>query len=250
MDKDRKKFKLPHIYILLVGIIIFCSILTWILPTGQFDRVINNDGIEVAVAGTYHRVENSPVGPFETVQSIYKGMVEAGPVIFFVFISFASIGLIIETGAFNGLIAFLLKSLKGKMRAIIIPIFITILSAGSSTIGVFEEIMPFIPIFVGITIAMGYDAVVGLAIVALGAGIGYSGAFMNPFTVGTAQTIAGLPLMSGSGYRIFSHIIMVIVASIYVMKYALKIQKDPTKSVVYGDEIGNISENEKKTRRL
>lgn len=246
MDKDRKKFKLPHIYILLVGIIIFCSILTWILPTGQFDRVINNDGIEVAVAGTYHRVENSPVGPFETVQSIYKGMVEAGPVIFFVFISFASIGLIIETGAFNGLIAFLLKSLKGKMRAIIIPIFITILSAGSSTIGVFEEIMPFIPIFVGITIAMGYDAVVGLAIVALGAGIGYSGAFMNPFTVGTAQTIAGLPLMSGSGYRIFSHIIMVIVASIYVMKYALKIQKDPTKSVVYGDEIGNISENEKK----
>ena len=239
-DTRKKKFKLPHIYVLLVCIIIFCAILTWILPAGQFDRVVNADGIEVAVAGTYHKVESTSVGPFQTVQAIYKGMVDAAPVVFFVFISFASIGLIIETGAFNGLVSFLINNLKGNSKVIIIPIFITLLGAGSSTIGVFEEILPFIPIFVGITIALGYDALVGLAIVALGAGLGYSGAFMNPFTVGTAQTIAGVPLMSGSGYRIFCHVVMIVVASIYIIRYALKIQKDETKSILYGDQLDLI----------
>lgn len=240
-EKKKKSFKLPHIYVLLICIIIFCAILTWVLPAGQFDRVTNPDGIEVAVAGTYHQVESSPVGPFQTIQSVYKGMVDAAPVVFFVFVSFASIGLIIETGAFNGLVAFLINTFKGNSKVLIIPIFITLLGAGSSTIGVFEEIMPFIPIFVGITIALGYDALVGLSIVALGAGLGYSGAFMNPFTVGTAQTIAGVPILSGSGFRIFSHAITIIVASIYIIKYALKIQKDQTKSLLYGDELDIIS---------
>lgn len=71
---NKKKFKLPHIYVLLVGIIIFCAILTWIVPAGQFDRELNADGIEVAVAWTYHKVESPPIGPFKTVQAIYKGM--------------------------------------------------------------------------------------------------------------------------------------------------------------------------------
>lgn len=236
-EKKKKKFKLPHIYVLLFCIIIFCAILTWVLPAGQFERVTNSEGIEVAVAGTYHYVENTPVGIFQTIQSVYKGMVDAAPVVFFVFVSFASIGLIIETGAFNGLVAFLIRTFKGNSKVLIIPIFITILGAGSSTIGVFEEIMPFIPIFVGITVALGYDALVGLAIVALGAGLGYAGAFMNPFTVGTAQTIAGVPLLSGSGFRIFSHAVTIAVASIYIVRYALMIQKDNTKSLVYGDEL-------------
>lgn len=240
---NKRRIKLPHIYVLLVSIIIFCSILTWILPAGQFERMVNSEGIEIAVAGTYHYVEKTPVGVFQTIQSIYKGMVDAAPVVFFVFVSFSSIGLIIETGAFSGLVSFLLGVLKGNSKVIIIPIFITLLGAGSSTIGVFEEIMPFIPIFVGISIALGYDALVGLAIVALGAGLGYAGAFMNPFTVGTAQTIAGVPIMSGSTFRIFSHVITILISSIYIIRYALKVQKDKTKSYLYGDKISNISQN-------
>ena len=100
----------------------------------------------------------------------------------------------------------MLRILKGSARAIIIPVFITLIGCASSTIGVFEEMFPFIPIFVGIAIAMGYDAIVGLAIVALGTGLGYSGAVMNPFTVGMAQSIADVPQMSGAGYRIICHI--------------------------------------------
>lgn len=239
--KTKKKFELPHIFVLLTAIIVICAIASWFLPAGEFDRAVNEAGVEAVVPGTYHTVPSSPVGPFETVKSIYFGMMNGSGVIFFVFIAYAAIGLIIATGAFNGLVAGLLKVLKGRARAIIIPVFITILGLASSTIGVFEEAFPFIPIFVGIAIAMGYDAIVGLAIVALGTGLGYSGAVMNPFTVGMAQSIAGLPQMSGAGYRIICHLILIAVASAFTVRYALKVQADPTKSLVYGEDFSHMA---------
>lgn len=242
--KEKKKFKLPHIYVLLSAIIIICTILTWILPTGEFLREANKAGVEVAVPGTYHLVNRSPVGFFAMVQSFYKGMVDAGPVIFFVFISFSSIGLILETGAINGLIANILRNSKDKTQIMIIPIFITLIGVASSTIGVFEEMLPFIPVFAGICVAMGYDAIVGMSIVALGTAIGYSGAIVNPFTVGMAQSIAGLPLLSGAWYRIICHITLIIVGSIYTMRYAKKIKNDPQKSFVYGDSNKHELDNE------
>lgn len=206
--KQKKKFELPHIFVLLSAIILVCAIATWLLPAGEFERAVNEAGTEVVVPGTYHTVESSPVGLFDSIKAIYNGMLNGADVIFFVFIAYAAIGLIISTGAFNGLVAGLLKVLKGKTRAVIIPIFILVLGCASSTIGVFEEAFPFIPIFVGIAIALGYDAVVGLAIVALGTGLGYSGAVMNPFTVGMAQSIAGLPQMSGIPFRLVCHLTM------------------------------------------
>lgn len=232
----KTKFTLPHIYILLFGIIVACTILTWVLPAGQFDRVENAAGSMVAVAGTFHTVESSPVGPFQMFQLIYNGFCDAGSVVFFVFISYASINIMISSGAFNGLVAFLLKIFKGKARVVIIPIFITIVGLASSTIGLFEEWFPFIPVFAGIAVAMGFDAIVGLAIVALGAGMGYSGAMMNPFTVGVAQGIAEVAPMSGMGFRLFCHVCMIVVGSAMTIRYALKVQADPTKSLTYGDD--------------
>lgn len=238
--KNKSKFKMPHIYVLLFGIICICAIASWILPAGQFDMVKNAAGKMVVDPGTYHAVESSPIMPFQMLRGIYLGMVDASGVVFFVFMAYASIGLIIATGAFNGLVAKLLKSLQGKSRTIVIPVFITIIGIASSTIGCFEEMFPFIPIFVGISIAMGYDAIVGLAIVALGAGLGYSGATLNPFTVGMAQSIAELPQLSGAGFRVFCHVVMIVVASFYTIRYALAIQADPSKSIVYGFSFGKL----------
>ncbi len=232
----KKRISLPHIYVLLFAIIVVCTVLTWLLPAGEFDRVENASGRMVAVAGTFHTVAPSPVGPFQMFQQIYNGFCDAGGVVFFVFISYASINIMISSGAFNGLVAFLLKIFKGKARVVIIPIFMTIVGIASSTIGLFEEWFPFIPVFASIATAMGFDAIVGLAIVGLGAGMGYSGAMMNPFTVGVAQGIAEVAPMSGMGFRLFCHICMIVVGSALTMRYALKIQADPTKSLVYGDE--------------
>lgn len=233
--EKKKKLSLPHIYVLLFSIIVVCTILTWVLPAGEFDRVVDEANRSVAVAGTFHTVEQSPVGLFEMFQAVYNGMCDAGSVTFFVFISYASINIIIRSGAFNGLVAGLLKIFKGKARVAIIPIFMFIVGIASSTIGLFEEWFPFVPVFAGLATAMGFDPVVGVAIVALGAGMGYSGATINPFTVGIAQGIAEVAPMSGIGYRFFCHMVMLAVASIFVIRYALKIQADPTKSLVYGE---------------
>ena len=244
MLKKKKGIQLPHIYVLLFAIIVVCTILTWVLPAGEFDRVVNEaTGRTVAVAGTFHTVEQSPVGIFQMFQAIYNGMCDAGSVTFFVFISYASINIIIASGAFNGLVAGLLKVFKGKARVAIIPIFMFIVGIASSTIGLFEEWFPFVPVFAGIAMAMGFDAVVGMAIVAFGAATGYSGAMMNPFTVGIAQGIAEVAPMSGMGYRFLCHMAMLVVGSTLPIRYALKVQADPSQSLVYG-ETGHITMSE------
>ena len=237
---EKKKFQLPHIFIILFGITTLSAILTWIIPAGEFDRVENEAGRMVAVAGSWHEVESSPVGLFQLAQSVYNGMENAAGIIFFVFIAFASTTFIIKSGAFDGLVVVLMKVFKGKSSIIIIPLFMALFGLGSSTVGMFEEWLPFIPIFAAIFIGIGYDAVVGLAVVALGAGIGYSGAAMNPFTVGVAQGIAEVEYMSGAGFRVICHVVMLIVGSAMVMHYALKVKEDPTKSLVYGDDFTEL----------
>ena len=248
LEKKKKKFSLPHVYVLMFLIIVICTIATWVLPAGEFDRVVNEAGQNVAVAGTFHTVEQSPVGVFQMFQCIYEGFCDAGSVVFFVFISYASIGIMIGSGAFNGLVAFLLRIFKGKARTAIIPIFLVVIGAASSTIGLFEEWFPFIPVFVGIAIAMGFDGLVGLAIVALGAGMGYSGAAMNPFTMGIAQSIAELPFPYNMGYRVFCHACMIVVASFFLVRYALKVQADPSKSLVAGDDFSKYAMGEEELK--
>ena len=194
----------------------------------------------VAVAGTWHEVEATPVGLFKMFQCIYDGACDAAGIALFVFIAFASVSFITKSGAFDGLVVFLLKIFKGNSSLIVIPIFMALFGLGSSTVGMFEEWLAFIPIFAAIFIGLGYDAIVGLAVVALGAGMGFSGATLNPFTVGVAQGIAEVPYMSGVGFRLICHIVMLVVASFFVMRYAAKVKKDPTASLVYGDDFSAI----------
>ena len=131
--EKKRKFELPHIFLLLFCIIVVCTIMTWVLPAGEFERVTEG-GRTVVVPGTYHGVEQSPVGPFDMFYQIYNGFCDSADVSMFVFISYASINIIISSGAFNGLVAFLLKIFKGKSRLVIIPIFLTLVGAASSTI--------------------------------------------------------------------------------------------------------------------
>ena len=240
MENKRKRFKIPHIYVLLVSMVIICAVLTWILPAGEFDRAVNTQGYNVVVPGTYHEVESTPVGVMDTIGALYNGMVNAGSIVFFVFIVSAGIGLVIQTGAMSGFVAALLKLLRGKTRGLLIPVFLIVIGIGSSVVGIYSEMVPFIPIFVGVCIAIGYDAIVGMAVVALACSIGYAGAVINPFTVGVAWSIAELPQMSGMGYRIVCHVIMIAIASIYTIRYALKIQRNPTSSLVYEDDFSSM----------
>ena len=225
---EKKKINLPHVFIILFAIMIICAIATWIIPAGTFDYVENESGRNVAVAGTWHRVDDAtPVGPFRLFELVYEGMVNAADISFLVFITYCSVTFIIKSGAFEGAVGALLKVFKGNSSLITIPIFLALIGAGSSTVGMFEEWLPFIPVFAAIYTGMGYDALSGLMVIAFGAGMGYSGAIMNPFTVGVAQGIAEIPYMSGMGYRLCCHAVMIIIASIFIIRYATKVKADP-----------------------
>ncbi|MDR1916205.1 MAG: TIGR00366 family protein [Synergistaceae bacterium] len=228
VDDEAHITGIPHVYTILFLIIILSALATWVTPAGQYSRSAAGE----ITPGTYRETEPKPMGPMTTLSTVYRGMVKSADTVFFIFITFASISVVVSTGVFQALISRILDLFKGHSRILIIPIFILLIGIASSTMAVFEEMFPFVSIFVAVAAAMKYDALVGMSIVALGIGLGYSGACLNPFTVGIAQGIAGLPPFSGAAYRIFCHLLMVLIASIYVMLYAYRVSRNPESSMI------------------
>ncbi|UJF15434.1 C4-dicarboxylate ABC transporter permease [Jeotgalibaca sp. MA1X17-3] len=232
MNKKRNKgFQMPHTYVLLISVMIIMAILTWIIPAGQFE-VIKEGTRTVVVPNSWHAVESSPQGFFEIINSIPKGLVESASISIFIFLIGGAFMVINETGMVAAFIFKIAKLLKGR-ESLVIPVFILIFGITGATLGFSEETIVFIAMGVSLAIALGYDAIVGMSMIALGAAIGFSAGFLNPFTVGIAQGIAELPTFSGMGLRIVMFFVLWIVTSIYVMIYANKIKKDPTKSFMY-----------------
>ncbi|WP_326907566.1 YfcC family protein [Sedimentibacter sp. MB31-C6] len=228
--KGKRKF--PHVYVVLLTVVIICAILTYIVPAGLYDMVESPDGRMVIDPSSYHNVDSTPVGLFGILQSIPKGMVETASIIFFIFIVGGSFGVVEATGAFEAGIGKITKIMSGKERAII-PIIMIVFSLGGGVFGMAEETLPFIPIMVTLAISLGFDSLTGVGIVLAGAGAGFAGAFMNPFTVGVAQGIAGLPTFSSMGFRIVMYIVMVSVAILFMYRYAGKVKKNPELSSMY-----------------
>lgn len=235
------KTKVPHTYVLLFSLIILAVIGTYVLPAGQFDRAVDEVTHKtLVVPGSYHHVEQSPVSFFETFISVQKGMIDAASVVFFVFIVYASFYVVLQTHALHAFIGLLLRVLKGK-EILMIPVFMYTFALGGSIFGMYEETFGFIPLFVGLAIAMGYDAIVGLSMVILGVAMGFAAAFINPFTVGLAQKFAELPLLSGFGFRVVCWFVMVTMSVIWAMNYARKIKKDPSKSLMKDVDMGSLA---------
>ncbi|PKL25100.1 MAG: YfcC family protein [Spirochaetae bacterium HGW-Spirochaetae-3] len=238
-----KPIKVPHTFVLLFALIIVAIIGSYVIPAGEFDRAKDpNSGKTVVVPGTYHAVEQVPQHPFKTFIAVQKGSIDAADVVFFVFFVYASFYIVLQTGALHSFIGGLLRALKGK-EIILIPVFMYVFALGGSVFGMFEETFGFIPLFVGLAIAMGFDAIVGMSMVFLAVGMGFAAAFMNPFTVGVAQKVAELPLFSGMGFRIVSWFVFVTMAVIWTMRYAIKIKKDPSKSLLAGVDMGKLALN-------
>ena len=231
-EKKKKKFSVPHVYILLFAIILICSILTYIIPAGSYDMMTLESGREVVDSETYHHVEQTPVTLMQFLSAVPRGMQEVAQIIFFIFIVGGTMAVVTETKAIEAGAGRLIRALKGK-SIIIIPIVMIFFSICGSVFGMAEETIPFIPIFVALCIAMGFDSMTGAGIVLCGAGAGFAGAFMNPFTVQVAQGIAGLPLLSAMGFRVVMYVCMVLLSIVFVMRYALKIKKDPQLSSMH-----------------
>jgi uncharacterized ion transporter superfamily protein YfcC len=95
-----------------------------------------------------------------------------------------------------------------------------------------EETIVFVPIGIALARALGYDTIVGVAMITLGAAAGFSSGFANPFTVGVAQSIAEVPIYSAMGFRIAIFVVMIAVTTWYILRYAHKVKRNPELSVV------------------
>ena len=230
------KFKAPNTYFLIFSIIIVTAVLTWIIPSGEYNRSAMN-GREIVVAGSFHSVESNPQGIGAILMAPIRGFTNksAALIVGFILIVGGVFAILAKTRAIDAAIMAVAKAHDKSpiIEMLYIPIFMVIFSLGGGSFGMGEEVIPFILIFVPLTLALGYDSIVGVAIPFVGAGAGFAGAFLNPFTIGIAQQIADLPLFSGIGYRIISWIICTAVAIAFVMMYAAKIKKRPEKSLTF-----------------
>jgi len=245
--KGKKKFKLPHTLVLIYMIVLLVYSLTWIVPSGKFKREITGVGgvqREITISGTFHKVEKKIVNPQILLTAPIKGFAEGSLIIAFLFAVGGAFTVIQKTGMIDIAIKRLAETFAKhpKSRKFIIPVLMTIFSLAGSIFGMSEETIPFIMVFIPLSLSLGYDSIVGVSIPFLGAAAGFAAAFFNPFTVGIAQGLSGLPLYSGLPYRLIVWAIGTFTIIAFVMRYAAKIKKNPKLSPVYELDRKRLSE--------
>jgi len=220
------------VFVMLLAITAIAAIFTWIVPAGQYDMVEGAGGRLVPDPQSFQFIERTPIGFFEMVRAVPRGMEEVGFIIFFILIIGGAFNVITSTGAIEAGLGRLAKAFAGK-ELLLIPIMMTAFAIFGATFGMAEETIPFVPILVTLALALKFDSITGTAIVFLGATAGFTSGILNPFTVGVAQGIAGLPLFSALGFRVAIFVVMVGVSIAFVMRYALKVKKNPQLSPMY-----------------
>ena len=225
--------KFPDTITIILGIAVIFIALTWIIPAGQFDRESIN-GTEMIVAGSYERVDQNPqaLGAFLTAP--IKGFISAAFVIGFVFLVGGAFSVLNATGAINAGLFSIIKFAERnpKYKHLIVPLLTALFSLAGATFGMSEEILVFVLITIPLANALGYDAIIGAAIPVIGTGVGFAGAITNPFTIGIAQSIAQVPVFGGIEYRLVVWFVLTFIAGITLYRYALKIEKNPKKSIL------------------
>lgn len=233
--KTLKRFEFPNTYVIVSVVILLCAAATWFVPGGEYVRD-ESGGLE------YVQADSAPQ-TWQVFTALYRGFEKQAGIIVFILIVGGALWTINSTKALDaGISAFLAKALRleryGIFRAIgvnnIILVSMTLLfSLFGGIFGMSEECIAFVAISVPLAISMGYDSIVGVGMVYLGAHVGFAGAFLNPFTVGVAQEMAGLPLFSGMGYRLVCWGILTVFLIVFLLVYASRIRKNPEKSPMY-----------------
>lgn len=220
--------KSPDALVIISVVLLLFMGLTWIIPAGEYAREIV-DGKTIVVAGTYEAVESNPQGVGDLLTAPIKGIVGAAHIIAFVLLVGGAFSILSATGALDAGLGSVLKYARKNpgMRHMIIPLLMIFFSLAGSTFGMSEENLVFILITIPLARSMGYDNIVGIAIPFIGAGAGFAGAVINPFTIGIAQGISELPVGSGAGYRWIVWAIFTAIAIGFVMAYVFKLEKNP-----------------------
>ena len=221
-----RKFKVPNTYVIIACILVVCAALTWFVPGGQY--VKGEDGTL-----TYESVKSVPQ-TWQILPAIYHGFVKQAGIIVFILVVGGAFWLLNATGAVTaGIGRFIAR--VGKRDKLVLAAVTVLFSLAGAVFGMSEETIPFVGIVVPLVVSMGYDAFMGMLVVYVASNVGFSSAFLNPFTVGIAQGMADLPLFSGMGYRIFCWAFLTILLTVFVVVYAHKTRKEPAAAVAVAD---------------
>jgi len=230
-DKFKIKFTMPHAYVIIISIVIITAILTWIVPAGEFTRTIDeNTGQEVVIVEEFRFIPQAGVSLLSIPRRLVGGLLDTSDMMILILIAGGTFSIIIKTGFFQAFTTKLSKLFLNK-EFLIIPALTTIFAFACMTQAI-NRFIAFAPLGVIIARSLGYDALIGVAMVLLGGAIGFSTGTFNPMTTGIAQSMAGLPLFSGLWYRLISWVVFLIVTNIYLIRYAKKIKKNPELSIV------------------
>jgi uncharacterized ion transporter superfamily protein YfcC len=252
-DEQKSRFALPSAYTILFGLIVVAAIATWIVPAGTYN--LTEDG--APIPGTYHEVEASPArivvdsltAPINGLYGIESAdgninyynegtLFGAIDVALFILVIGGFLGVTMKTGAIQAGIGRLVRKLTGRER-LMIPALMVVFALGGTTYGMAEESLAFYALVITVLIAAGYDALTGAAVVLLGCGIGTLGSTINPFATGIASGFADVSISEGLVGRLVILIVGLVIGVFFVLRYADRIKKDPTKSVVYDMKADN-----------
>ncbi len=267
-----KTLKFPSAQTILFIIAGLVTLLTWFIPAGKYDtlsydasadkftrlsldeettleasqgtletlnikipveKFTNGDIYKpINIPGTYHKLEAQPQGFLDFVKSPIKGIIEAADIIFLVLIIGGLIGILNKSGAFDAAIAQLAKALRGR-EALLIVLVTTLVALGGTTFGFAEETIAFFPILIPVFLAAKYDAIVGVACIFLGSAIGTMCSTINPFSTIIASDAAGINWTTGLYGRVFMLVLCLSITIGYIIRYANRVKKDPSKSLIY-----------------
>lgn len=245
-EKRRRQF--PHTYVIIFSLVALCAALTWVVPGGAFEReVVEVNGVErsVVVADSYHAAPRSGQS-WQVITSLFEGMQRTADIIFYILIIGGAFWMLNESHALDVAITSFLRAARRVERVgavrwlgvdnIIVALVMLCFSFFGAVIGMSEETIAFVVIFVPMAVRMGYDSIVGISMCFLAAGLGFAGALLNPFTIGIAQGLAGVQLFSGLEYRFFIWFVINAIGIAYVLRYMGRLRKDPRVSPVYAED--------------
>jgi len=229
-----KKFsKVPHTFIILLGLILVVAILTYIIPAGVYDRYYDETtGRELVDPESFHEVEKNPTSIIEFFSSSVDGMVDAGYVVVLTFAVGSGVYVLEKAGIVTAAIQTLTRKLRGR-GIFIIPILMAVFALLDCFVGMCELTMVYVPILLPLMLAMGFDSMTAAATALIGSQVGFTLALANPFTTIIGQKISGLPLMSGWQFRLVFLLIFLTIGILYVCRHANKVYKDPQSSLMY-----------------
>jgi len=228
------KFKVPHTLVLLFFLMIFALILTWIIPSGEFQTEVTEQGREMVVPGTFTEVDDKEMlSPLSLFTVVPRALADAQGIIFFVLIIGGALAVVRETGAIDALLGKMIKR-YGDRPFLLLFFAMFAFAAASATLGMAEEYIPFAVILISVCAALRLDAITAIGTMVVGYGIGYGVALMNPFTLLVAQEVAELQPASGIEYRAILAVPFLAVGFHHVWSYARKILADPSKSLMAG----------------